>query len=233
MWWIILILCIQGCVWGIATDQVLKNKGYNESWFWWGFFFSFLALIVALTKPEQHKYGESESGWAQTKIPERTILAQGGWICSCGRTNPNYTGTCACGATKDGSVNSKAASLAVSPASVAVNQAELERLKIEENKMLRNGGWKCRRCGKVNPEFIGFCACGMTKGQSKEVDQRYEREENEKRAAAEEMQKNNIDENGSSEKDKFEEIKKYKELMDSGIISEEEFNKKKTELLKL
>lgn len=225
MWWIILILCIQGCVWGIATDQVLKNKGYNESWFWWGFFFSFLALIVALTKPEQHKYkykeSESESEWK--------ILAHGGWICGCGRTNPNYTGTCACGAPKERSVNSKAAL----PASAAVKQAELERLKIEENKILQKGGWKCRRCGKVNPEFIGFCACGMTKGQSKEVDQRYEREENEKRAAAEEMQKNTIDENGSGEKDKFEEIKKYKELLDSGIISEEEFNKKKTELLGL
>ena len=30
--------------------------------------------------------------------------------------------------------------------------------------------------------------------------------------------------------DKFEKIKKYKELLDSGIITQEEFNTKKTEL---
>ena len=36
-----------------------------------------------------------------------------------------------------------------------------------------------------------------------------------------------------SEIDPVEEIKKYKELLDSGIINQEEFNKKKKELLKL
>ena len=36
-----------------------------------------------------------------------------------------------------------------------------------------------------------------------------------------------------SEIDPIEEIKKYKELLDSGIINQEEFNKKKKELLDL
>ena len=46
---------IWGVVWGYATNAVIKNKGYEESWFWWGFFFGFIALIVALTKPECKK----------------------------------------------------------------------------------------------------------------------------------------------------------------------------------
>lgn len=43
---------------------------------------------------------------------------------------------------------------------------------------------------------------------------------------------NDADEN-SDNTDKFEEIKKYKELLDSGIISDKEFNDKKSELLGL
>lgn len=53
MYIIVLIVgIVQGIVWGIATDKIIENKGYKENWFWWGFFFSFLALIVALTKPD-------------------------------------------------------------------------------------------------------------------------------------------------------------------------------------
>lgn len=39
--------------------------------------------------------------------------------------------------------------------------------------------------------------------------------------------------NKNTENDVFEQVKKYKELLDMGIITEEEFNKKKKELLNL
>ena len=42
-----LIWCI---IWGIVVYKVIENKGYQENWFWWGFFFGIFALIVALTK---------------------------------------------------------------------------------------------------------------------------------------------------------------------------------------
>lgn len=51
---ILIIGIIQGVVFGFATNQIIKNKGYSENWFWWGFFFSFLAVIVAATKPDNH-----------------------------------------------------------------------------------------------------------------------------------------------------------------------------------
>ena len=41
------------------------------------------------------------------------------------------------------------------------------------------------------------------------------------------------DNKDKSEIDPIEEIKKYKELLDSGIINQEEFNKKKKDLLNL
>ena len=56
---------IWGVVWGYATNAVIKNKGYEESWFWWGFFFGFIALIVALTKPEKQKPSQE---WTPLKI---------------------------------------------------------------------------------------------------------------------------------------------------------------------
>ena len=51
-WAIILIaFIIWGVVWGTATQAVINNKGYEENWFFWGFFFGFIALIVACAKP--------------------------------------------------------------------------------------------------------------------------------------------------------------------------------------
>lgn len=231
MWFI--CFCVWGCVWGFVTNKVIENKGYDENWFWWGFFFGFFALIIAATKSENH-YGEYiEPNWAQSSTPNRTLLSQGGWLCACGRTNPSYTGTCACGATKDGSVGSKATSL-VDTLTVAANQAEVDKIKSEENRTLANGGWSCRRCGKVNPEFIGFCLCGMTRGQSKTIDQRLQKEEEEKELAEKTKQESITEAITKFEEiDKFEEIMKYKELLDAEIISEEEYNKKKMELLKL
>ena len=147
----LIIIGIVGSVFGIATQNIIDNKGYDEKWFWWGFFFGFLAVLVALSKPENHAYQSSNPTWMQTSSNTRDeeVLKQGGWKCTCGRVNPSYTGTCACG----------------------------------------------KRKGEVTGQ----------KQVHKTIDA----------------------------DSKFEEIKKYKELLDSGIITEEEFNKKKTELLGL
>ena len=145
----LIIIGIVGSVFGIATQNIIDNKGYDEKWFWWGFFFGFLAVLVALSKPENHAYQSSNPTWMQpsSNTRDEDVLKQGGWKCTCGRVNPSYTGT---------------------------------------------------------------CACGKRKGE-----------------------KQNNSATTAEAKDKFEDIKKYKELLDSGIITEEEFNKKKTELLGL
>lgn len=36
-----------------------------------------------------------------------------------------------------------------------------------EEQMLSNGGWKCKKCGRVNTGYTGTCSCGMTKEESK------------------------------------------------------------------
>ena len=147
----LIILIVVGSVFGIATQSIIDNKGYDEKWFWWGFFFGFIAMLVAISKPENHAYQSSNPKWMQSSSDTRDeeVVKQGGWKCTCGRVNPSYTGTCACGKRKGEKQNSQQAQQTV------------------------------------------------------------------------------------GEEDKFDEIKKYKELLDSGIITEEDFNKKKTELLGL
>ncbi len=45
---------IVGCIFGFATNAIIRNKGYQENWFWWGFFFGFIAMLVALSKPNRN-----------------------------------------------------------------------------------------------------------------------------------------------------------------------------------
>ncbi len=50
---IVLPICVlNGVIWGYATKMVLNNRGYDENWFWWGFFLSFIPIIVAFSKPQ-------------------------------------------------------------------------------------------------------------------------------------------------------------------------------------
>ena len=48
---------IWGIAWGLVAKAVVKNKGYEEEgtkYFWLGFFFSFIPVIIAATKPNQN-----------------------------------------------------------------------------------------------------------------------------------------------------------------------------------
>ena len=124
---------------------------------WWGFFFGFIAVLVALSKP-QVSYDEE----------------------------------------------------------VADHEAE----KAREQAILSSNGWKCSKCGRVNPSYTGTCSCGTSKMQSEAL---LRRREEEKRKFVE----------SRDEMENLKKIKEYKELLDSGIITQEEFDKKKTQLLKL
>lgn len=153
MFWVYTIASILwGLVWGFATRAVARNRGYGDEdvkWFWLGFFFSFIAIIVAATKPE---YQPPVVHVKTEKERQQEILDEGGRKCVCGRVNYHYVSSCACG--------------------------------------------KNRREGEV------------------------------KKQIREEPQK--IEEKSDTAK-----IKEYKELLDSGIITQEEFDAKKKQLLGL
>lgn len=96
----IAVIIVQGIIFGIATNAIISNKGYDENWFWWGFFFGLIAVLVALSKPEYKAvYTEPENRDRQYKTTIHTPESE--WTCICGRTNPGYTGTCSCGRTQE------------------------------------------------------------------------------------------------------------------------------------
>lgn len=94
---------------GIATNKIIENKGYYDNWFWWGFFFGWIALIVALTKPEAPHYSNPSGEYYETYFSanskdydyEKQLLASGGWKCACGRVNAGYVSSCSCGKSKN------------------------------------------------------------------------------------------------------------------------------------
>lgn len=83
--------------------------------------------------------------------------------------------------------------------------------EVTERKMLDDGGWKCAKCGRINPSYSTSCVCGITMKESKNWKVKKE-------------------EKTTSQAD---EIKKFKELLDSGAITEEEYEAKKKQILGL
>lgn len=88
-----------------------------------------------------------------------------------------------------------------------------------ESEIIALGGWRCNNCGKANYPYVEECTCGWKKG-----------------TPAPSMQRNP----SISSKEKItgteslaEEIKKYRALANDGIITQEEFEAKKKQLLGL
>lgn len=81
----LIVMIIWGIIWGFACNAVIHNKGYDESWFKWGFLFEIIAFIVALTKQDNYKqYNQYEADnsilakVAQEKR-EEDLMRRGGW----------------------------------------------------------------------------------------------------------------------------------------------------------
>ena len=112
--WSVFGAIIWGIIWGCVANLVIHNKGYDENWFWWGFFFSFIAVIIAATKPENRTWNheptsDSEgysfgSNYGHSNLfhdTSSTARQEGMWECAwCHKMSNNYVGTCSCGKTK-------------------------------------------------------------------------------------------------------------------------------------
>lgn len=157
LFFLVILYIGQGVAFGIAANSIIQNKGYNDNWFWWGFFFGFIALLVALSKPEVTYVSYSEN-----------LLLR----------------------------------------------------KVENENILNNGGWKCCFCNSINASYVTSCACGRSKDESES-----HMKEAEKAAKA---SANNFVER---EAKTIELVEQYKKLLDSGAITQEEFEAKKQALL--
>ena len=95
---------IWGIIWGVVAKAVVTNKGYEDKgteYFWLGFFFSFIPVIVAATKPVYQSpvyQNEPSTTFSKTeKERQQEIIDNGGWKCICGRVNYQYSSRCYCG----------------------------------------------------------------------------------------------------------------------------------------
>lgn len=75
----------------------------------------------------------------------------------------------------------------------------------DENSMLRDGGWRCNKCSAVNPKYASSCKCGLSWTENKNFLQNQQKEK----------------------------LHSYKEMLDEGLITQEEFEAKKKQVLEL
>ena len=90
----LLVLGVQGVIYGVATQNMIEKKGYEENWFWLGFFFGIVALVVAAAKPQIY------DNYSYSKKSDKELLASGGWKCTCGNVHASYVSSCSCGRDK-------------------------------------------------------------------------------------------------------------------------------------
>lgn len=93
----LLIIIARGLLFGFSVQSIVYNKGYEENWFWLGFFLGIIALLLALAKPDRIVYVDSDTSELPAAGQPASAPAENGWRCTCGRINPNYVGKCVCG----------------------------------------------------------------------------------------------------------------------------------------
>lgn len=100
----------------------------------------------------------------------------------------------------------------------------------EDQSILASGGWRCRKCGRVNASFIGTCGCGTTKGDNGQSP-KISNIANGNSAPTTNNANNNAAKSEMTESEVADALLKFKSLLDMGVLTEEEFNKKKDILL--
>ena len=100
---------------------------------------------------------------------------------------------------------------------------------VTEPQTVPNGGWKCS-CGRAHPVYVSSCPCGMSKSEVLHPSTKSDTQV--KPAATPAVSKTNNDASRiNSEEQTIAIIKEYKNLLDSGAITQEEFDQKKKQIL--
>lgn len=89
--------------------------------------------------------------------------------------------------------------------------------KTYEEEIIEKGGWRCPACGKIHYDYVSACSCGEKKPPKAKVSE----------------QKISQTNNVLGEVEIIKCLKDYKELLNAGILTNEEFEKKKAQLLKI
>lgn len=100
------------------------------------------------------------------------------------------------------------------------NDYQLKQMTQEknDNDILREGGWRCHRYGKVNPKYQTSCNCGLSLSEQN----KYLEEQQNKQKQQEELK---------MREEKMKLVLSNKKMLDEGLITQEEFEEQKKKLL--
>ena len=228
----IFIIIFLGCIWGFVTQSVIQNRGYDENWFWWGFFFGFIALIVAASKPQaQHTMAPDQPMYPKAAPPANSQL-----------------------------MYPKAAADGYQPMyPKAAKTAEMD----SDAYILAHGGWKCVcgkvnpeivtscKCGRSKSAAKEEQAAAQKRialranlpvTAAEPANDEAKNAETKEKVTLEEMRSDGSVENGEkqsasvnlqAELDHIRVLKEYKALLYDGVLTQEEFEAKKKQLLNL
>lgn len=88
----------------------------------------------------------------------------------------------------------------------------------ENNRVLEEGGWKCVNCSRANPSYVTTCQCGVSKSNNVPIER---------------PKPMPLPETAAKETSPADEILKLKQLLDAGLLTQDEFDTKKKQLLGL
>ncbi len=215
-WFVYLVAAIiNGVIWGMVCKYIISIKGYDEekqrSYFWVGFFLGIIGAIVAAVTP-QNTYSSPTGALSNTSAQR-----DGVWKCNgCGKTNYGYASysKCSCGLTRKESEEA-------ANSSITNNVSPITNGSQKTASQPRRNYWICSYCGNKNYVIspLAKCTCGKTKKES---------EQNKIDKANENKQP----QNNNDVLTDLDALKKLKELLDMGAITQEEFDEKKAKLLK-
>lgn len=204
---------------------------FNLSWLWGALLFAIIQSVLHksnkdkfrnyLIEHEDELYDEDIERLRLPKIPKPKLSKeeQGCWKCSCGEYNQKYETSCHnCG--KPQKRNESAPKTWRCECGALNDQSEKVCHRCGKSSELPSL-WRCE-CSAINrPEDTICASCGKPKPDSSA-------------AINQKSAENPVTNNKSASDDEaISSIVKYKELFDSGVITEEEFSAKKKELLKL
>ena len=220
-WWVYLIVTlIEACIFGAITKAINENKGYDGG-FWWGFFLGVIGIIVVAVRQPYYTVGyiaSRDSFYVAKKTAEKPIdmdapVPEGGWRCMCGRVHEAYESSCSCGQSKRSVLSNTPTPIDSEPPKIPVTKPQ---------------DWTCT-CGKEHPSYETSCICGKTKYEVLTANIVLPDPIPEPEPAA--VPEPEPIPTPTNEDECIEVLRKYKSLLDDGVITQEDYNAKKKQLL--
>ena len=206
----LIIGMIEAVVFGLITQAINEKKGYDGG-FWWGFFLGVIGIIVVAMKEPYYNVSYVPHGGGVYKAPNAGRLPidkdapvpAGGWRCVCGRAHHPYESSCACGQNKR-----------------AVLDGTVTAPVYAEPMVPQD--WVCT-CGRAHESYESSCVCGKTKHEVVTAHIVLP----EPVVIQEPLQV------PADEDERLQRLRKYKTLLDDGVITQEDYDAKKKQLLGL